>query len=180
MYITMYLALGLPLCRASHRPTRMPPAQTGFCAYVATRVPIMPSRRARTRRLCVLGAICECHVKFAKALRYCVDVIRVTCQDMWHSGWAHGARVALTCHIGGYVVFSTARVQLSILFDTTSWLASCACAMTDTAEGRTSGAEQSPIEVVPAASSASTSPVPAPSEPSSADGVFVNFHGREE
>ena len=76
--------------------------------------------------------------------------------------------------------FSTARVQLGILFDTTSWLASCACAMTDTAEGRTSGAEQSPIEVAPAASSAPTSPVPAPSEPSSADGVFVNFHGREE
>ena len=40
--------------------------------------------------------------------------------------------------------------------------------MTDTAEGRISGAEESPTEDAPAASAAPTSPVPAPSEPSSA------------
>ena len=42
--------------------------------------------------------------------------------------------------------------------------------MADTTEGRTSGAEEIPTESAPAASSAPTSPVPAPSEPSSAGG----------
>ena len=42
--------------------------------------------------------------------------------------------------------------------------------MTDTAEGRASGAEESATESAPASSSVSVSPMPAPSEPSSAGG----------
>ena len=42
--------------------------------------------------------------------------------------------------------------------------------MADTTEGRTSGAEEIPTESAPAASSAPTSPMPAPSEPISAGG----------
>ena len=81
-----------------------------------------------------------------------------------------GARVAWTCHKGGLAVFSTAQVQLSIICDFPSWLALCACAMTDTAEGRTWGAEESATDSAPAAPAAPATPMSAPSEPSSAGG----------
>lgn len=68
----------------------------------------------------------------------------------------------------GFAALFTAQVQPSVLFDTTSRFPLCVCAMTDAAEGRCSGAEESPREQSGAASAAPASPMPATSESSSA------------
>ena len=70
----------------------------------------------------------------------------------------------------GFAALFTAQVQPSVLFGTTSRLALCVCAMTDVAEDRVSGAEDSPTEQSGAASAASAAPMPAPSKLSSAGG----------
>ena len=70
----------------------------------------------------------------------------------------------------GFAALFTAQVQPSVFFDTTSRFPLCVCAMTDAAEGRCSGAEESPREQSGAASAAPASPMPATGESCSAGG----------
>ena len=70
----------------------------------------------------------------------------------------------------GFAPFFTAQVWPSVLFDTTSSLPVCVCAMSEAGHGCISGAEESPAEQSGGASAAPPSPMPTPSEPSSAGG----------
>ena len=64
----------------------------------------------------------------------------------------------------GLAALFTAQVQPGVLFDSTRRCALCVCAMTDAAEGRMSGAEETATEKSGAASAASASPMPARDE----------------
>ena len=55
----------------------------------------------------------------------------------------------------------------------------CVCAMTDAADARFSGAEESQTEQSGAASAAPASPIPAPSEASSSGGSASNVFGQQ-
>ena len=123
----------------------------------------------------VLGAMCECRVGFTRVLGYCVDLLRVTCQQRWPCG---GGRCQGNLNISHGWVCSFFDIQLKSSWASFStplveWLR-CASAMADTTEVRSSGADETPTGSESAAPSAPTSPVPTPSEPSSAGGSLGN------
>ena len=67
----------------------------------------------------------------------------------------------------GCAAFFKVQVQPGVLFDSTSRLALCVCAMTDANEGRSSSAEDSATEQSVAVSAVPAAPMSAPSEASS-------------
>ena len=82
----------------------------------------------------------------------------------------------------GHVTSVCSFVQSSSavnFFDTTSSLALCVCAMTDAAEGHASGGEDNETEKSVAASSTPASPMPAPTDSSSAGDSSIGILEQE-